>query len=114
MSAYIFVAVGGGAVGLVLGGIITQAINWHWIFFINLPIGVVHVCPGRRSYEENVGLGIRHGVDVAGSILVTAALMVGIYAIVTATRVRLVPRPTLAFGGAALAMLVAFFVLEER
>ena len=85
MSAYIFVAVGGGSIGLLVGGILTQALNWHWIFFINVPIGVVHLRlrPGPDRGER--GLGIRDGVDVAGSVLVTVSLMVGIYAISTAT-----------------------------
>jgi EmrB/QacA subfamily drug resistance transporter len=114
MSAYIFVAVGGGAVGLVLGGIITQAVSWHWIFFINLPIGVATFLLGRALIEENVGLGIRNGVDVTGSVLVTLALMVGIYAIVTATTYGWLSTHTFGFGGAALVMLVVFFVLQGR
>src|SRR5271170_7261969 len=79
MSAYIFVAVGGGSIGLLVGGFLTQAISWHWIFFINLPIGIATFILGVFLIDENVGLGIRHGVDIAGSILVTAALMAGIY-----------------------------------
>jgi EmrB/QacA subfamily drug resistance transporter len=114
MSAYIFVAVGGGAVGLVVGGIISQTINWHWIFFINLPIGVVTFVLGRALIPENTGLGIRNGVDVVGSILVTVALMVGIYAIVTATQYGWLSTHTLGIGAVTVVMLVAFFILEGR
>jgi EmrB/QacA subfamily drug resistance transporter len=114
MSAYIFVAVGGGAVGLVLGGIISQNINWHWIFFINLPIGVATFFLGARLIEENVGLGIRHGVDVFGSVLVTVALMVAIYAVVTVPQYGWGAPHTLIIGGAALLMLVGFLMLESR
>jgi EmrB/QacA subfamily drug resistance transporter len=114
MSAYIFVAVGGGAVGLVVGGIISQTINWHWIFFINVPIGIATFILGRALIEENVGLGIRNGVDVTGSVLVTVSLMVAIYAIVTATQYGWLSAHTLGFGAVALAMLVTFLVLESR
>jgi MFS family permease len=114
MSAYIFVAVGGGAVGLVVGGIISQSINWHWIFFINLPIGVATFFLGRVLIEENEGLGMRDGVDIVGSVLVTAALMIGIYAIVTATQYGWLSTHTLGIGGVSAAMLVAFLILESR
>jgi MFS family permease len=114
MSAYIFVAVGGGAVGLVVGGIISQTINWHWIFFINLPIGVATFILGRALIEENVGLGIRNGVDVAGSVLVTVALMAGIYAIVTATQYGWLSPHTLGIGAATIVMLGGFVLLESR
>jgi EmrB/QacA subfamily drug resistance transporter len=114
MSAYIFVAVGGGAVGLVLGGIISQTINWHWIFFINLPIGVFTFFMGRALIEENVGLGVRDGVDVVGSVLVTAALMVAIYGVITATQYGWVSSHTLVFIGVAAVMLICFVVLESK
>jgi EmrB/QacA subfamily drug resistance transporter len=114
MSAYIFVAVGGGSIGLLIGGILTQALNWHWIFFINVPIGVFTFIFGRALIVENTGLGIRTGVDVAGSVLVTVALMVGIYGISTATEYHWVSAHTLGFVGAAVLMLVAFVVLESR
>ncbi len=114
MSAYIFVAVGGGAIGLLIGGVITQAISWHWIFFINLPIGIVTFFLGLALIKENVGLGIRNGVDIAGSVLVTVSLMIGIYAIVTATEYGWGSLHTLGFGGAAIALMIAFFVLEGR
>jgi EmrB/QacA subfamily drug resistance transporter len=110
MSAYIFVAVGGGSIGLLVGGILTQALNWHWIFFINVPIGVFTFIFGRALIVENTGLGIRTGVDVAGSVLVT----VGIYGISTATEYHWVSAHTLGFVGAAVLMLVAFVVLESR
>ncbi len=110
MSAYIFVAVGGGSIGLLVGGILTQALSWHWIFFINVPIGVATFVLGRALIIENVGLGIRDGVDVAGSVLVTVALMLGIYAIIEATQYGWVSAHTLGFGGAAVVLLVAFFV----
>ena len=58
MSAYTFVVAGGASLGLLLGGVLTEAINWHWIFFINLPIGAVAFFLGRRLIAENEGLGV--------------------------------------------------------
>ena len=114
MSAYIFVAVGGGSIGLLVGGILTQALNWHWIFFINVPIGLFTFVFGRVLIVENVGLGIRNGVDVTGSILVTVSLMLGIYAISTTTEYGWLSAHTLGFGAASVALLVGFFLLESR
>ena len=100
MSAYIFVAVGGGSIGLLVGGVLTQALSWHWIFFVNVPIGIATLILGRFLIVENIGIGIRQGVDVVGSVLVTVSLMVGIYGIVTASRVGWVSPETLGALGA--------------
>src|SRR5919204_4727718 len=61
MSTYIFVAVGGGSIGLLLGGALTQSIDWHWIFFINLPIGLVAALLGRALIQDHQGLGLDRG-----------------------------------------------------
>ena len=114
MSAYIFTAVGGGSVGLLVGGVLTQTVNWHWIFFINIPIGVVTFVLGAMLLEESEGSGLDRHVDVLGSILVTAALMVGIYAIVKATEYGWGSAHTLGLGAVALALLSVFVVLESR
>ena len=114
MSAYIFVAVGGGSIGLLVGGILTQALDWHWIFFINVPIGVFTFIFGRILIDENIGLGIRTGVDVVGSVLITVSLMIGIYAISTATQYHWLSPHTLGFVGASVVLLIAFFVYESR
>jgi EmrB/QacA subfamily drug resistance transporter len=114
MSAYIFVAVGGGSIGLLVGGVLTQALNWHWIFFINVPIGVATFILGRALIVENEGLGIRNGVDVTGSLLVTVALMMGIYAIIQVPASGWTSSRTLGFGGTAALLLVVFFGLEAR
>ncbi|MBV9797697.1 MAG: MFS transporter, partial [Solirubrobacterales bacterium] len=79
MSVYTFVISGGASLGLITGGVITQAIDWHWIFFINVPIGAVTFLLGRTRIVENPGLGIGRGVDILGSVLITAALMLGAY-----------------------------------
>jgi EmrB/QacA subfamily drug resistance transporter len=114
MSAYIFVAVGGGSIGLLVGGILTQALSWHWIFFINLPIGVVTIVLGRALIRENVGLGFREGVDVAGAVLITVSLMVGIYAVVQVPRYGWLAPHTLVLLGVAGVLGVGFVVLESR
>ena len=89
MSSYIIVAVGGGSLGLLVGGYVTQALSWHWIFFINIPIGIATIVMGAFLIDENAGLGIRAGLDVGGAVLSTGGLMIAIYAIVSSTPVRM-------------------------
>src|SRR5215469_4951349 len=71
MSTYIFTTVGGGSIGLLLGGALTQSIDWHWIFFINLPIGLIAVILGRILLQETGGVRLSQGLDVLGSIMMT-------------------------------------------
>src|SRR5215470_14349925 len=77
-----FVASAGAAVGLMAGGLITQAVSWHWIFFVNLPIGVATAAFAYRLLGDDRGIGVGEGADVAGAVMVTAALMLGVYTIV--------------------------------
>jgi EmrB/QacA subfamily drug resistance transporter len=114
MSSYIFVIVSGGSLGLIAGGLITELLNWHWNFFINLPIGIAAFVLGSRLIDENEGIGLHHGVDVPGAFLVTAGLMVGVYAIVTSPEHGWGSAHTLGLLGVALVTLAAFFVLESR
>src|SRR4029077_7306840 len=75
IGTYAFVASAGGSVGLGAGGVLTQSINWHWIFFVNLPIGVATALAARRLLAEDPGIGLREGADVPGALLITGALM---------------------------------------
>ena len=104
MSAYVFVAVGGGSIGLLAGGVLTQALSWHWIFFVNVPIGIATLIFGSVLLVENVGIGIGQGVDILGSVLITVSVMVGIYAIVTASTYGWGSSHTLLFGAIAIAL----------
>ena len=114
MSSYIIVAVGGGSLGLLVGGYVTQALSWHWIFFINIPIGVATFVAGVALIEQNVGLGFRAGLDIAGAVLSTAGLMLAVYAIVSSSQYGWNSTHTLGFGAAALVVLTAFALLESR
>ena len=82
MGIYAFVSAGGGSIGLLAGGALTQSLDWHWIFFVNVPIGVLAFLLGSVLIEENEGIGLAGGVDVLGSILITLATMLGAFAIV--------------------------------
>ena len=114
MSVFTFVIAGGGSIGLLAGGVLTEWMNWHWIFFINLPIGIATFIAGAVLIDETEGIGLRQGVDIVGSVLVTAAMVLGVYSIVTAAEYGWVSAHTLGFGGAALVLLTSFLVLEGR
>ena len=114
MSAYVFVAVAGGSLGLLAGGVLTQALSWHWIFFVNLPIGAATVALGRALIPADSGLGLEHGIDWLGSILVTVSLMSAVYAIVQVTTHGWGSPQVLGFGTFAVALMGAFVTLESR
>ena len=68
--------------GLLAGGILTQVLNWHWIFFVNLPVGAVTAIAALRVIERDRGAGLRAGADVPGALLITSAMMLGVFTIV--------------------------------
>src|SRR5271154_4723431 len=114
MGMYAFVSAGGGSIGLLAGGALTQSLSWHWIFFVNVPIGIVALVLGWILIVENEGIGLSGGVDVLGSILITLATMLGAFAIVKSTDYGLLSPRTLGAGGASLVLLGAFIALESR
>ena len=77
IGVYSFVASAGASIGLLAGGLLTQGINWHWIFFVNLPIGVATALLAVRLVDRDAGIGLQRGADLLGAVLVTAALIVG-------------------------------------
>ena len=114
IGVYGFVASAGGSIGLLAGGVLTQSINWHWIFFINVPIGIA--TGGRwplRLLDRDEGIGFGDGADVPGALLITSSLMLGVYTIVKpAAEHGWGSGQTLGFGAVSLALLVAFVVRE--
>jgi EmrB/QacA subfamily drug resistance transporter len=114
MSGYVFVSVSGGSVGLLLGGLLTQTLGWHWIFLINVPVGIATFVLARSVLRRDVTLvGTRH-VDVIGSILVTGTAMTIIYALIEAGAHPWTAPAVVVPGVAALAQLAAFLALETR
>src|ERR1700736_4595342 len=101
IGIFSFVASAGASIGLLAGGIITQAVSWHWIFFVNLPIGVVIAVLAGRLLESDRGIGLDQGADVVGAVLVTAGLMLGVYTIVQGADYGLLPTHTLGAAGVA-------------
>jgi EmrB/QacA subfamily drug resistance transporter len=107
-----FIASAGAAIGLLAGGLITQAVSWHWIFFVNLPIGLVTALVSARLLASDRGTGAGKGADVVGAVLITLALMLGVYGIVESSNYGLGSLHTIGFGGVAIALLAAFIVRQ--
>src|SRR5436853_2765468 len=82
IGVFAFVASAGGAGGLLAGGVLTQSINWHWIFFVNVTIAIVTAALANRLLERDKGIGFGGGADVPGAVLITSSLMLGVYTIV--------------------------------
>jgi EmrB/QacA subfamily drug resistance transporter len=111
---YAFVASAGGSIGLLAGGVLTQAISWHWIFFVNLPIGVLTAVLAVKLIEKEKGLGLGRGTDVPGAVLITAALMVGVFTIVKpAAELGWTAGRTVALALLSLTLLACFIVRES-
>jgi MFS family permease len=114
IGVFSFTAAAGGSIGLLAGGVLTQAVNWHWIFFVNLPIGIAAVALALRLIQSDRGIGLGEGADVAGAFLVTSALMLGVYTIVEAKDYGWASARTLGLGAVAVALLAAFLVRQAR
>lgn len=112
ISAFSFVGAAGASIGLVLGGVLTEALSWHWIFFVNLPIGLLAAVLAVRLLEPDGGIGLRAGADVAGAFMVTAGLMLGIYAVVETSRYGWGSVHTLGLATVAAVLLAAFAVRQ--
>ena len=108
ISVYSFVAAAGGAVGLLMGGVLTQAINWHWIFFVNLPIGIATGVFATRLLPNDPGIGLDKGADIPGAVLLVSSLMLAVYTIVEAGHFGWGSAHTLGFGAVAVALLAGF------
>src|ERR1017187_6860572 len=108
IGAFSFVGAAGASIGQVLGGIITQTLGWHWIFFINLPVGAVAALLAARVLAADHGPGLRAGADALGALLVTAGLTTGFFAIGGRSRYGWGSSRTIGFGAMAVVLLAAF------
>ena len=115
IGAYAFVASAGGSVGLLAGGVLTQSINWHWIFFVNIPIGIATAILAWRLLGRDKGIGFGEGADVLGAVLITSSLLLGVYTIVKpAAEYGWGSGRAIGLGAVSLMLLVAFVVREAR
>ncbi len=112
IGVYSFVAAAGGAIGLLAGGVLTQAINWHWIFFVNLPIGIATGILTTRLLPDDVGIGLERGADAPGAVLLVTSLMLAVYTIVEASNYGWGSAHTLGFGAVAVGLLGGFIARQ--
>jgi EmrB/QacA subfamily drug resistance transporter len=114
IGIYSFVASAGASIGLLLGGVLTEAINWHWIFFVNLPVGVTVGLLALRLVENRDGIGLDKGADIPGAVLLTGGLMLGVYTLLQTSEQGWGSTQTIGLGAVALALLAAFVARQAR
>ena len=114
IGVFSFVASAGASIGLLAGGILTEAINWHWIFFVNVPIGIGIAVLAVRLVEDRPGIGLRAGADIPGALLITTSLMLGVYTILEAGERGWGSLHTLGLGAVSLLLLSAFVLRQAR
>jgi EmrB/QacA subfamily drug resistance transporter len=114
IGVYTFVAVAGGSIGLLAGGVLTEAINWHWIFFVNLPVGLATALFAIRLVADRPGLGLTAGADLPGAALLTGGLMLAVYTILGVAEEGWGSTQTLALGAVSVALLAAFVARQAR
>ena len=114
MGVYGFVCAGGGSIGVLLGGLLTGGFSWHWIFLVNLPIGIAVYGLTLVLLDKGKGLADATRLDVAGAVTITASLMLAVYAIVGGNEAGFTSLRTLSLLGAAVALLALFMAIEAR
>ena len=114
MGIFGFVASGGGSIGVLLGGILTDALSWHWIFLVNFPIGILVVLLTLRLVPSAAPAVAERRLDVAGATTVTTSLMLAVYAIVNGNEQGWTSAQTLGVLGAAAAVFAAFLAIESH
>ena len=114
IGVYGFVASAGGSIGLLAGGALTQAISWHWIFLINLPIGIAVAIGALRLVEGRPGIGLKEGADVPGAALITGSLMIGTYAILGISQHGWSSTQTLVLSLVSAVLFAAFITRQAR
>jgi EmrB/QacA subfamily drug resistance transporter len=114
MGIFGFVMAGGGSLGVLLGGILTDALNWHWIFLVNVPIGIAVVFLTLRLLPAAPGSAAGGRLDVAGAVTVTASLMLAVYAIVNGNDAGWTSGQTLGLLAAGAVLLAVFVAIEAR
>jgi EmrB/QacA subfamily drug resistance transporter len=114
IGIYTFVAVAGGSIGLLLGGVLTQTINWHWIFFVNIPIGIATALAAIRLVDDREGIGLTAGADLPGAVLLTGGLMLFVYTILGVTEEGWGSSQTLILGAISIGLLIAFVARQAR
>ncbi len=112
IGVYSFVASAGASLGLLLGGALTQTLSWHWIFFVNLPIGLATALWAVRLLAPEPASGLRQGADMPGALAIVASLMLGVYTIIEAASYGWASIHTLGFGALAAALLVGFIIRQ--
>jgi EmrB/QacA subfamily drug resistance transporter len=114
MGIFGFVAAGGGSIGVLLGGVLTDLISWHWIFLVNVPIGALVVFLSMRLLPAERAQAMSGRLDVAGAVTVTAALIIAVYAIVNGNKNGWTSATTLGLLGTSAVVLALFLGIEAR
>jgi EmrB/QacA subfamily drug resistance transporter len=114
IGVYTFVAVAGGSIGLLVGGVLTETINWHWIFFVNIPIGIATGLLAVRLVPDREGIGLAAGADLPSAVLLIGGLMIGVYTILGVDDEGWGSTQTLALGVLSIGLLGAFVTRQAR
>lgn len=114
MGIYGFVCSGGGSIGVLLGGVLTSSLNWHWIFLVNVPIGIAVYAMCRALLPAGRGMVDAPRLDVVGAVAVTTSLMFAVYAVINGNEIGWTSPATLWKLGTSVALMIAFLVIESR
>jgi len=114
IGVYGFVASAGGSIGLLAGGVLTDLISWHWIFFINIPVGIATAYFALKLVEGKEGIGFEQGADIPGAVLLTSGVMIAVYAILGVGEDGWISGRVLGLGALGAALVAAFVFRQSR